>query len=554
VETLLSLGLHNALAATALAVLVAALGLFCRRPALVHGLWLLVLLKLLLPPLGAVALPWPVWPEALLGVGENASLRGETPVALDPAVRLPADAGVPLVPAAPTSRPDLPPPAAGPSWRLPVAVAWLTGSLLWAGMAGWRVIRFQRLLRYTELAPAPVQEQARRLANRLGLARCPGVWLVPAPVSPLLWALGTPRLLVPVALWERLTEAQRETLLVHELAHLRRRDHWVRGLELAVTALYWWHPVVWWARRQLREAEEQCCDAWVVWALPGAAPAYATALLAAVTFLSQSRPALPVAASGIGHVDRLKRRLTMILQGTCSRALGWAGVLVVLGLGFLFLPWVPTLAQPGEAPNTWLDEEKVSPPAGAEIAFTLQAPGWQQAAPGRAGPDPALAEEAERARDQMELLEVDLQVKRAQLKAVILSLERARNRLRLVEALHQRKGISQEEFEQAKHEVAAMEAELHVKEAQLQEPEVRLRQARRRYERLEQARQQRPAVRPDPTVRFPPQETRPASAAPDEQTRLRQLERKLDSLLKEVEAIRRELRPLRSPTRNETSR
>ena len=46
---------------------------------------------------------------------------------------------------------------------------------------------------------------------------------------------GPTRLLVPVQLWDRLGERQRATLLAHELAHLCRRDHWVRCLELAAT-------------------------------------------------------------------------------------------------------------------------------------------------------------------------------------------------------------------------------------------------------------------------------------------------------------------------------
>jgi len=41
-----------------------------------------------------------------------------------------------------------------------------------------------------------------------------------------------------------------------------------RRLELAALGLYWWHPAAWWARRELREAEEQRCDAGVVAALP----------------------------------------------------------------------------------------------------------------------------------------------------------------------------------------------------------------------------------------------------------------------------------------------
>jgi len=77
-----------------------------------------------------------------------------------------------------------------------------------------------------------------------------------------------PRILLPRDLWAELSEEQRDTLLLHELAHLRRRDHWVRRLELVVLGLYWWLPVAWWACRCLHEAEEECCDAWVIEQFP----------------------------------------------------------------------------------------------------------------------------------------------------------------------------------------------------------------------------------------------------------------------------------------------
>ena len=59
-ETLLHAGLSNAVSATFLALLVACLGrVLARRPAVLHCLWLLVLLKLVTPPLYEVPIPWP---------------------------------------------------------------------------------------------------------------------------------------------------------------------------------------------------------------------------------------------------------------------------------------------------------------------------------------------------------------------------------------------------------------------------------------------------------------------------------------------------------------
>jgi beta-lactamase regulating signal transducer with metallopeptidase domain len=158
----------------------------------------------------------------------------------------------------------------------------------------------------------------------------------------MIWAAGgSPRLILPARLWDLLDSDQRDALLVHELAHLRRRDHWVRVLEAAVTLLYWWHPAVWWARRGLHEAEEWCCDAWVLWTLPRAARSYATALLLTVDFLSETPTAVPVGASGIargGHFRHLRRRLLLIMRETRPRPLNAAGLLAVLLLGLVTMP------------------------------------------------------------------------------------------------------------------------------------------------------------------------------------------------------------------------
>jgi hypothetical protein len=173
----------------------------------------------------------------------------------------------------------------------------------------------------------------------------------------MIWPIGLrPRLLIPQGLLDRLTLEQRDTLLTHELAHLHRRDHWVRGLELLVMGIFWWHPIVWWGRQAIREAEEECCDAWVLWVLPASSRAYASALVEALDFLAGARPAmLPPAACGLGQFQTLKRRLTMILTGTTPRALPRLGFLAVLGLGFL-LPVLPTW---GRSDDNDDDEKKI---------------------------------------------------------------------------------------------------------------------------------------------------------------------------------------------------
>ena len=159
----------------------------------------------------------------------------------------------------------------------------------------------------------------------------------------MLWAVACrPRLIIPRDLWKSLNQRQRSLLLAHELAHLRRGDHVVRLFELFVTALYWWLPVVWWGRHALCDAEEECCDAWVVWAFPEEARTYAETLLDTVDFLNPSRTTEPLLASGFGRAHHLRRRLTMIMLGTTPRRLGWASAMGTLGLSAVLLPLTPS--------------------------------------------------------------------------------------------------------------------------------------------------------------------------------------------------------------------
>ena len=125
---------------------------------------------------------------------------------------------------------------------------------------------------------------------------------------------GPSQLVLPEELWGLLDATQQDAILAHELAHLKRRDHWVRRLEALACGLYWWDPVAWWARREVERAEERCCDAWVLWALPNAAGAYAEALVMTTAYLSSLRQPLPLGASGVGRLTPLTGRLEMILS------------------------------------------------------------------------------------------------------------------------------------------------------------------------------------------------------------------------------------------------
>lgn len=364
-ESLLQIGLSNAVAALVLAVIAVLVGVLVRRPALTHGLWLLVLVKLITPPLFLIPIDWT----------DGASRKAEIDAILASLPEVPAEpvAQVEFIPWAEGELFEVPAPAAMPApapvtipkidlaaleapvgapilagwWHL-LGMLWLGGTALWFGLALYRVACFQALLRHAEPASESLAEQVRLLATRLGLKQVPRVLLVPGKLAPMIWTtLHGAKLLLPVELWRHLSPEQRQTLLVHELAHLVRRDHWVRVLEMLTLGLYWWHPIVWVACRQLREAEEQCCDAWVVSTLNGSGRTYAQAIVETLDFLAKARTPTPLLASGVGQVSDLKRRLTMIMRGTTPRSLTWRGLCALLTLATFLLPALPVLGQPG---------------------------------------------------------------------------------------------------------------------------------------------------------------------------------------------------------------
>jgi len=274
------------------------------RPGLAHALWLLVLLKLVTPPLWSVDVP-------RLGAGaagESVALVSGTsgaPVRSEPATASAPTRGAPLD---------------GRSLAEPL-LAWLFGLLLAGALfvlavSLRRIARFRRLLREAATAPPPaLSDTARELAARFGLARPPELVVVRASLSPSVWwAGGRARIVLPEALLRDADERELRCIVAHEIAHVRRRDHVVRWLEWAVCVAFWWNPLAWWARRNLRINEEQCCDALVLARLDASPHTYASALLRALELLAAPSVRPPAVVSALDNGGALEERLTMILS------------------------------------------------------------------------------------------------------------------------------------------------------------------------------------------------------------------------------------------------
>ncbi len=343
---LIEVMLTNAVTLTLLAGLAWLINLWVKRPGWLYLIWLSVLLRAVAPPLWelpivpAVATPAPVGEPKI--AGEQISL-------VTPNVSSDELAGEPLAEglvAQGSGAERLAEPVSLPTdikqwsvWDLLSAI-WLAGSVLFLGLAVVRGRRFERYLALGSPAGEDVQRMGEEVAARLK-TRCPQIWLVDGQVSPLLWHRpGRLWLVVPRLLWTALTDRERRLLLAHELAHVKRKDHWVRLLEMFTTACYWWHPILRWSRTRLRRAEEHCCDEEVLRHFPGSRSSYARSLCRAAGFLAEGRIQEPQFSCGAGTVE-LEGRIRDIMKKESSLSFPlWQklALTVVCGWGLLLFP------------------------------------------------------------------------------------------------------------------------------------------------------------------------------------------------------------------------
>lgn len=304
-----------------------------RRAAARHGLWLCALALVIAGPglvAGADRSGLGRWRIAL-GRAEVAAPRPapEAPPRLDPpplplpavAVEAPREAGPPTVAdRSPPAGPDhpagheAPRPAAGAivpagaAWTradgLGLAVlAWLAGVALGLIRLGRGIIALRRLrTRLRPLDPGMHAEALAEAGAAVGLERFPPVLTAPGLAEPFAAGLARPYVAVPGGL---AGPALRD-VLIHEAAHVARRDPWVGLLQRLTGVAFWPHPAVHHLNRRLNRAREEICDNFVL--RLGDPRAYARTLLA----LTERRPAaggvptaLGFAAAGWTLADRV---------------------------------------------------------------------------------------------------------------------------------------------------------------------------------------------------------------------------------------------------------
>ncbi|MBK8093667.1 MAG: hypothetical protein IPK32_17245 [Verrucomicrobiaceae bacterium] len=242
------------------------LWLFRRRvaPAWRHALWLLVLLRFVVPDLGEsrFSLNRAEEAPAVPQVAIFPETERTEPVAEMPREVTDEPVGQEILPDL-AAQTDVAPEVVELPWSLWqwMSVFWLCGVLGMLGTVFGMHLRFLLRLRQAEIARPEVEEAFAHACVVAGLRRRPRLMLTDAVRTPAVAGLWRSVVLLPRDL---AVEADLEALhlvFMHELAHLRRGDIWAQLAATVITALHWFNPLVWVSMRCLRLEAEQAADA-----------------------------------------------------------------------------------------------------------------------------------------------------------------------------------------------------------------------------------------------------------------------------------------------------
>ena len=240
------------------------------------------------------------------------------------------------------------------------ALVMLTAWIAWAGVSTIRFASAMAAIRRARARAGAFPSQVESVLphwNRVRLqGRRAALVVSDSVTTAAALGCGTPMIAVAPSLVKTLDATELDRVLIHEWAHVQRRDDLVHILQILVRVVAGWHPAVWWIDRRLHVEREMACDEMTV-AITGSPKSYAACLLKLASLRGSGRPML--AAPAVFKAPGLRARVTKIVSPhrwiapVWSRSLA-AAIVVALGLmsagvGRLTLVEASTLALPFES-------------------------------------------------------------------------------------------------------------------------------------------------------------------------------------------------------------
>jgi beta-lactamase regulating signal transducer with metallopeptidase domain len=307
------------------------------RATLRYGVWMLVIVKLVLPPTLHIPTSAFYWlePQVMTSrsqlsyvdefeydayYAEESTSQGDRPQKVESAKQLPS---MPAI-----------------TWPVLMLYLWGMGIAVLLTLVIQRTLFVRSLLGQTQPAPDSMDALLKEGCSKLDLKGPVQIRLSHAIASPAVCGLIRPMILLPTHLLDKLSHEAIYKVIMHELVHIRRKDLWVNWLQTLLNAIYFYNPLVWWVNSHIRMIREQAVDEVVLATLNTQAESYSKTLVD-VAALSAHRESLGLRLVGIAECKRLLkgRILHMLnLKLTPKTRIGLSGMVTILLTGMILLP------------------------------------------------------------------------------------------------------------------------------------------------------------------------------------------------------------------------
>jgi len=324
------------------------------RAVLRYWVWMLILVKLMLPttlssPTGLAYWIGDKLPRILQQKTSTGEESGITSAGLESLEVIPIREV--RVFASPTSGINPPPKAvsfveAGAAgglsitWEAVVFLTWLAAVITMTLLLIQRMFFVRGLVAQSKDANGALADMLERCREQLGLGRPVRLKLSPVTASPSICGLFRPTILVPQALADRLDARQLKSILLHELAHIKRRDLLVSFVQTVLQIIYIYNPLLWVANAIIRKIREEAVDEMVLVAMGEEAEDYPQTLLS-VSKLTFSRPALSLRLIGVAESKKaLISRIEYIAGRPFPKRakIGITGLIAIVIIAAILLP------------------------------------------------------------------------------------------------------------------------------------------------------------------------------------------------------------------------
>ncbi len=343
-----------------LIILLLILNVFLRkkvRVVFLYGIWMLVLVKLVLPTTFSSPTGLVYW------IGDK------VPGFITEAVSIPEKIASFIQRIKPTSetinsgieifiRPLTgisPGPVASTSAEFTVEASPATASLSLQGFAflGWltavtamllllirRMFLIRGLLAKSKNPSESMVDTLKRCRKQMGVHRPIFLRLSRFAACPSVCGLFRPTIIIPQNLLHRLKREDLRTILLHELAHIKRGDLWISLIQTILQIVYFYNPLLWVANVIIRKVREQAVDEMVLVTMGEKAEDYPQSLLN-ISRMTFSRPALNLRLIGVSESKKaLERRIINMLNRPIPKSskLGYLGLIAIVVIGAVMLP------------------------------------------------------------------------------------------------------------------------------------------------------------------------------------------------------------------------